>query len=99
HSDGAVAVLCSTLDEVREVAARATELAPSVRAVLAPFIPSGAVGLFSGLGIAAIRLDAAGLKGVKGSARFSSPSPPSGTRRSRPSWPWDRRRSRSRGSH
>ena len=39
----AIAVVCSTLDEVRELAARAVELAPRVRAVLAPFIPSGAV--------------------------------------------------------
>jgi aconitate hydratase len=70
-----VAIVCSTLDEVREVAARATELAPSVRAVLAPFIPSGAVGLFSGLGIAAIRLDAAGLKGVKGQRQIQLPAP------------------------
>lgn len=71
----AIAVLCSTLDEVRELAARATELAPNVRAVLAPFIPSGAVGLFSGLGIAAIRLDAAGLKGVKGQRQIQLPPP------------------------
>jgi aconitate hydratase len=71
----AVAILCSTLDEVREVASRATELAVNVRAVLAPFIPSGAVGLFSGLGIAAIRLDAAGLKGVKGQRQIQLPPP------------------------
>jgi aconitate hydratase len=75
HASGAVAVLCSTLDEVREVAARATELSQNVRAVLAPFIPSGAVGLFSGLGIAAIRLDAAGLKGVKGQRQIQLPAP------------------------
>lgn len=69
----AVAILCSTLDEVREVASRATELSQNVRAVLAPFIPSGAVSLFSGLGIAAIRLDAAGLKGVKGQRQIQLP--------------------------
>jgi aconitate hydratase len=75
HASGSVAVLCSTLDEVREVAARATELSQNVRAVLAPFIPSGAVSLFSGLGIAAIRLDAAGLKGVKGQRQIQLPAP------------------------
>lgn len=70
-----IAVVCSTLDEVREVAARAVELAPSVRAVLAPFIPSGAVSLFSGLGIAALRFDAAGAKGLKGAKSIALPAP------------------------
>lgn len=70
-----IAVVCTTLDEVREVAARATELAPSVRAVLAPFIPSGAVALFSGLGIAALRFDAAGAKGLKGAKSIVLPAP------------------------
>jgi aconitate hydratase len=60
---------------VREVAARAVDLAPSVRAVLAPFIPSGAVSLFSGLGIAAIRFDAQGAKGLKGQRTISLPAP------------------------
>jgi len=71
----AIAVLCNTLDEVREVAARATELASNVRAVLASFIPSGYVGLFSGVGIAAIRLDAAALKGLKGQRTIQLPPP------------------------
>ena len=44
------------------------ELAPNVRAVVAPFIPSAAVALFSGLGIAALKIDAAAAKGLKGSA-------------------------------
>jgi aconitate hydratase len=61
-----IAVVCSTLDEVREVAGRAVELSPSVRAVLAPFIPSGAVALFSGLGIAALKVDAKNAKGLDG---------------------------------
>lgn len=70
-----IAVVCSTLEEVREVAARAVELAPSVRAVLAPFIPSGAVSLFSGVGIAALRFDAAGAKGLKGLRTIALPAP------------------------
>lgn len=61
-----VAVLCTTLDEVREVAARASDLATSVRAVLAPFIPSGAVALLSGLGIAALKVDPSAAKGLSG---------------------------------
>lgn len=68
-----VAVLCSTLDEVRELAARATELSPNVRAVVAPFIPSSSVALFSGLGIAALRVDAAGAKGLKGQKTVQLP--------------------------
>jgi aconitate hydratase len=72
-SGNGVAVVCSTLDEVREVAARATELASSVRAIVAPFIPSSAVALFSGLGIAALKIDAAGAKGLKGQRTLTLP--------------------------
>jgi aconitate hydratase len=70
-----IAVVCSTLDEVRELAARAVELSPGVRAVVAPFIPSGAVALFSGVGIAAFRVDAAGAKGLKGQRTMALPPP------------------------
>ena len=72
-SGNPLAVVCHTLDEVREVAARAVELAPQVRAVLAPFIPSGAVSLFSGVGIAALRFDAAGAKSLKGQRSVALP--------------------------
>ena len=71
----AIAIVCTTLEEVREVAARAVELAPHVRAVLAPFIPSGAVSLFSGVGIAALRFDANGAKGLKGQRTIALPPP------------------------
>ncbi len=58
----AVALLCATLDEVRAVSARVTvssgDRAAQIRAVVAPFIPSGIVALLSALGIAAIELDA-----------------------------------------
>jgi aconitate hydratase len=69
-----LAVVCSTLEEVRELASRAVELAPGVRAVLASFIPSGAVSLFSGVGIAALRFDAAGAKVLKGQKTLSLPA-------------------------
>jgi aconitate hydratase len=72
---GGFAVVCSTLDEVRDLAMRAAEIAPHVRAVLAPFIPSGAVSVFSGVGIAALRVDAAGAKGLKGQRTMSLPAP------------------------
>lgn len=70
-----LAVVCSNLDEVRELASRAVEIAPSVRAVLAPFIPSAAVSLFSGLGIAAIRVDPQASKGLKGQRTIALPAP------------------------
>jgi aconitate hydratase len=70
-----IAIVCSTLDEVREVAARAVELSPNVRAVLASFIPSGQVSLFSGVGIAALRFDVAAAKGLKGQRTLSLPAP------------------------
>lgn len=71
----ALAVVCSSLDEVRDVAARAPELAANLRAVVAPFIPSGAVTLFSGLGIAALRVDPAHAKGLKGQRTLALPAP------------------------
>ena len=72
-SPNGIAVVCSPLDEVRELAARATEIAGNVRAIVAPFIPSSSVALFSGLGIAALRVDAAGAKGLKGQRTIALP--------------------------
>jgi aconitate hydratase len=70
----AMAVVCSTLDEVREMSCRAHDLAPSVRAVLASYIPSGLVALFSAAGIAAIRLEAAGLDEIQGQTAIALPA-------------------------
>jgi aconitate hydratase len=71
----AVAVVCSTLDEVRDLSSRADEIAASVRAVLAPYIPSGLVSLFSAVGIAAIRLDSSAVKGLRGQQTIALPGP------------------------
>jgi aconitate hydratase len=64
-----LALVCATLDEVRTVAARVTASrvgeSSLVRAVLAPFIPSGIVAVLSGLGIAAIEIDPAAAKGLR----------------------------------
>jgi aconitate hydratase len=62
-----VAIACATLDEVRSVVARVADggHVEHVRAVLAPFIPSGVVALLSGLGVAAIEVDAAAVKGLR----------------------------------
>jgi len=70
-----VAVLCATLDEVRDLADRAFEVAPAVGAVLAAYIPSPLVALLSAAGIAAIRLDAASAKGLKGQRTLALPAP------------------------
>jgi aconitate hydratase len=70
-----VAVLCATLDEVRDLASRAFEIAPNVGAVLASYIPSSLVALLSAAGIAAIRLDAAAAKGLKGQRTIALPAP------------------------
>lgn len=72
-----VAVLCATLDEVRQVASRAAEVSGTVRAVLAPFIPSGLVALFSGVGIAAIQFDLSSSKGMKNQKSMQLPPPSS----------------------
>ncbi len=70
-----VAVVCATLDEVRDSAARAFDIAPAVGAVLAPYIPSALVALLSAAGIAAIHLDAASAKGLKGQRTIALPAP------------------------
>jgi aconitate hydratase len=69
------AVVCGTLDEVRRLALHAVDLAPRVRAVLAPFIPSGLVTIFSGVGVAAIQLDAGAAKGLGGQKSLVLPPP------------------------
>ncbi len=72
---GAFAVVCTTLDEVRDLAARSEDIARSVRAVLAPYIPSALVALLSAAGIAAIRLDADDAKHLIGEIAIALPAP------------------------
>ena len=72
---GGVAVVCATLDEVRDLATRAPDVARSVRAVLAPYIPRALVSLLSAVGIVAIRLDPAAAKGLKGQETIALPAP------------------------
>jgi aconitate hydratase len=66
NGKGDVAVSCATLDDVREMAARAVELSGRVRAVLATFIPTAIVAIFSSAAIAAVEIDAAAMKRPKG---------------------------------
>jgi aconitate hydratase len=75
NGKASLAVVCGTLDEVRRLALHAVDLAPTVRAVLAPFIPSGLVAIFSGVGVAAIQLDATAAKGLRGQKSLVLPPP------------------------
>lgn len=69
-----VALLLSTLDEVRAAVERAADL-PALRAVIAPFVPSTAVSTLASEGIAAFTIDGAALETIKGQASFTLPPP------------------------
>jgi len=75
NGQSGVAIVCATLDEVRGLCARASDISPSVRAVLAPYIPAPLVAIFSAAGIAAIRLDEAASRGIKGHRTIALPAP------------------------
>jgi aconitate hydratase len=70
-----IAVVCGSLDEVRDLANRAADIAHGVRAVLAPYIPSSLVALLSAAGIAALRLEPLAVKGIKGQKMIVLPPP------------------------
>jgi aconitate hydratase len=59
------ALLLSTLDEVRQVAAHVTGEGP-LKAVIAPFVPSGLVSILAGAGVLALGADPNVLKTLKG---------------------------------
>lgn len=69
------AVVCSTLDEVRDLSRVASDVASYVRAVLAPYIPGSLVGLFSAAGIAAIRIEQGSARDLKGEPTIALPAP------------------------
>jgi aconitate hydratase len=71
----AMAVICTTLDEVRDLASRAQSIAPTVRAVLAAYIPSTLVTLLSAAGIAALRIDGATGRKLSGQKSIVLPAP------------------------
>ncbi|MEP7126468.1 MAG: aconitase family protein [Byssovorax sp.] len=74
ETSSGIALVLSTLDEVRSAVQNATEM-PTVRAVLAPFIPSSAVASLASEGIAAFSIDAAGLAAIKGEKLLALPAP------------------------
>jgi aconitate hydratase len=69
------ALLLLSLDGVRWAADRAVELAPNLRAVIAPFIPSGTVPLFAGLGIVALIGDSSAMKTLAKASSVALPDP------------------------
>ncbi|AUX43272.1 3-isopropylmalate dehydratase large subunit [Sorangium cellulosum] len=71
---GGVALVLSTLDEVRAVVERATDLS-AVRAVVAPFVPSTAVSAFASEGIATFLVGAEALGSIKEQKSVELPAP------------------------
>src|SRR5262249_10137223 len=71
------ALLLSTLDEVRAAIERSPELSTNVgvRAVVAPFVPSGAVAALASEGIAAFAVDPGSLKSIRGQKSLALPAP------------------------
>jgi len=69
-----VALVLWTLDEVRAVADRASDLR-SVRAVVAPFVPSTAVSAFASEGIAIFRVSSDHIDVIKGQKSVVLPAP------------------------
>ena len=69
------ALVLQSLDDVRWFARRAPELSETVRAIVAPYIPSGIVPMLAGLGILALESDAAGLEKLREQTAVALPSP------------------------
>jgi aconitate hydratase len=74
ESTTGLALVLSNLDEVRSAVQNATEMS-TLRAVLAPFIPSSAVSALASEGIAAFSIDAAGIEAIKGEKILALPLP------------------------
>jgi aconitate hydratase len=69
------ALVLDTLDDVRWVARRASELCPTVRAVIAPHIPSGVVALLAGTGILALRAEPDAIRALQNQPSVGLPAP------------------------
>lgn len=69
-----VAVVCATLDEVRDVVGRAPESA-CLRAVVAPFVPASSVAVLAGLGVAVLGVDASAIKTLRAAKALTVPAP------------------------
>lgn len=71
----ASALVLESLDDVRWFARRAPELSDTVRAIVAPHIPSGIVPMLAGLGILALVTDAPGIEKLRAQAALAIPAP------------------------
>lgn len=69
------ALLLQSLDDVRWLVRRAPELSGTVRAVVAPHIPSGSVPILSGLGIVALVATPEAIQSLKTHGSLSLPDP------------------------
>ena len=69
------ALVLDSLDEVRWFARRAPEMSDTVRAIVAPHVPSGIVPILAGLGILALESDLSGIQKLRAEASLSLPSP------------------------
>ena len=68
-------LVLDSLDDVRWFARRAPELCDSVRAIVAPYIPSGIVPMLAGLGILALVSDESGITLLRSDATLALPAP------------------------
>src|SRR5207253_434828 len=73
-ASGTVAVIASSLDEVRGLATRAIEHG-ALRVVVAPFVPSGIAHLLAGAGVAVFVTDDAGREALRGQKSLALPGP------------------------
>ncbi|HEX6274474.1 MAG TPA: aconitase family protein [Polyangiaceae bacterium] len=69
------ALVLDTLDDVRWVARRASELCSMVRVVIAPHIPSGVVALLAGTGILALRAELETIRMLQAQPSVGLPAP------------------------
>jgi aconitate hydratase len=72
---GPSALLLNTLEDVRWVGRQAADLSTNLRAVIAPYIPSGIVSVLSGLGILALTGAEDTLRKLEGQSALSVPDP------------------------
>jgi aconitate hydratase len=71
----ASALVLESLDDVRWFARRAPELCDTVRAIVAPHIPSGIVPMLAGLGILALVTDGPGIEKLRAQPSLALPAP------------------------
>jgi len=68
-------LVLDSLDDVRWFARRAPELNDTVRAIVAPYVPSGIVPMLAGLGILAMVCDESEIGKLRGEATLALPAP------------------------